>query len=271
MHVVAQQFGVVVEHFFEVRHHPALVDTVAMEPAGQLIVNAASRHLFECRCERLPRRARCRDSPRPQAADRAPTDAETSAVIQSLRCVRRTVPTVDATILSTRARLNWPPRPEKPSLCSMAAITLPAVSSASSAPLAPNLRHGQQNASDSRPAVPLVARNVGAAEVRPPIRREKRGQRPPSLPADRRHRRLVARVHIRSLIAIDLHGHKMLIDERGHLGVFIRFAIHHVAPVAPHRSNVEKNRLVFSLRARECSLAPRMPFHRLMSRGAQIR
>jgi len=39
-----------------------------------------------------------------------------------------------------------------------------------------------------------------------------------------------------------------------------------MAPVAPHGSNIQKNWLVFSLRAGEGSLTPGMPVHRLMPR-----
>ena len=47
VHVVPQQLRVVVNHLLEVRHHPALVHAIAMEAAGELIVDAAVRHLFE--------------------------------------------------------------------------------------------------------------------------------------------------------------------------------------------------------------------------------
>jgi len=48
MHEVTQQLGVVVEHLFEVGHDPALVDAVAMEATGEMVVDAAAaRHLLE--------------------------------------------------------------------------------------------------------------------------------------------------------------------------------------------------------------------------------
>ena len=46
--VVSQQLGIVVGHFLEVRDEPALVDRIAMEAAGELIVNTAPSHFFEC-------------------------------------------------------------------------------------------------------------------------------------------------------------------------------------------------------------------------------
>ena len=53
MNVVAQKLGVVVDHLFEVRHHPAFVHAVAMKAAGKLIVDATAGHLFEGRGEGL--------------------------------------------------------------------------------------------------------------------------------------------------------------------------------------------------------------------------
>src|ERR1035438_4195608 len=45
--VIAQQLRVVVQHLLEMRHHPALIDTVAMESARNLVIDSATRHLFE--------------------------------------------------------------------------------------------------------------------------------------------------------------------------------------------------------------------------------
>ncbi len=45
--IAAGQQGVVVEHFFEMRHQPALVDRVAMKSAAEMIVDAAGGHLLE--------------------------------------------------------------------------------------------------------------------------------------------------------------------------------------------------------------------------------
>ena len=55
MHVIAQQFGVVVEHLLEVRNHPALIHAVAVKAPGKLVVDAAARHLFKRRREGIPR------------------------------------------------------------------------------------------------------------------------------------------------------------------------------------------------------------------------
>ncbi len=66
---------------------------------------------------------------------------------------------------------------------------------------------------------------------------------------------LVARVDIRTLVAVDLHRDKFFVDEGGDLGIVVAFAVHHMAPVAPHGANVEQDGLVFCFRGGE-GLAP---------------
>ena len=46
--IIFQQLGIVVRHFLEVRDAPAFVNRIAMKAAGELIVNAAEGHAFEC-------------------------------------------------------------------------------------------------------------------------------------------------------------------------------------------------------------------------------
>jgi len=43
-----------------------------------------------------------------------------------------------------------------------------------------------------------------------------------------------------------------------------------MAPVAPHRADVEKNRLVFGFGARERFVVPLVPVNRLVRRGAKV-
>jgi hypothetical protein len=48
VHVILQQFRVVVGHLLEVGNDPAFVDGITMKAAGQVIVNAATRHFLQC-------------------------------------------------------------------------------------------------------------------------------------------------------------------------------------------------------------------------------
>ena len=47
VHVILQQFGIVVAHLLEVRHHPALVHRIAVKPTRQLVVHAAVSHVLK--------------------------------------------------------------------------------------------------------------------------------------------------------------------------------------------------------------------------------
>ena len=116
---------------------------------------------------------------------------------------------------------------------------------------------------------------VGRREVRPPIKRfavgsKKRRKRPPALSCERAHRRLIPAVNIRTLVPIHLHRNVMLVNDRRHLGIVIRLAIHHMTPVAPNRPNIQKHRLV-GRASRGKSLLPKlMPLNRLMHSRTKI-
>ena len=138
------------------------------------------------------------------------------------------------------------------------------------AALAPDLGQRGQHPAKARPAIAVVGRNIGAAEVGPAVGREKGRQRPAALAGDGRDRSLVARVHVGPLVAIHLHGDKMLVDQRGNLRVLVGLPVHHVAPVAPDGANVQQNGLVFGLGAGKGRIAPGMPADRLMARRAQV-
>ena len=175
VHVIAQQLGVVVEHLLEMRNDPALVDAVAMESAGELVVDAAARHLLERDGECLAAPALL---PRFIASCKQQIeccrDGEISAASRSRRCADRTARCAELAILSTRARDS------SPAAAGEALVVLDGGHHAGGgferlvAALAPHLRHGQQDAAEAGPAVAIVARKVSAAEVGPAIRSEKR-------------------------------------------------------------------------------------------------
>ena len=131
--------------------------------------------------------------------------------------------------------------------------------------------NSQQDAFESRPAHRVFRREIGAAEKWLAVGRQERSQRPAALPGNRADRRLIARIHVRPLVAIHLHGHIKFVDHRRDLGIFVALAVNHVAPVAPHRANIQQNWFAFRPRVRKSFLAPFMPIHRLMRGRTQIR
>ncbi len=135
----------------------------------------------------------------------------------------------------------------------------------------PRLYHAAQHPLEAGPAVAVVAGKIRSPKERLALRSQHRGQGPPVLSADGGHRGLVARIHIRPLIAIHLHRDEILVNHSRQLRILITLPIHHMAPVAPHSSNIEQDGLVFPRRAGKGLGSPLMPLNRLMHGGAQIR
>ena len=266
--VVAQKLRIVVEHLLEVRNNPALVDAVAMKASRELIVDAAARHFFERREEGFAGGLVV------AAHGHLEQQVERRRMRKLGLRTEASVARIELADDRSRNFLNQSQR--KTAARGKALVVLDGGHHAGGgferlvAALAPHLRHGHQDAPHARPAVAIVARNVRAAKVGSAVGREKRGQRPSALPADGRHRGLVARIHVGPLVAIHFHGDKKPVDERRDLRVFVRFTIHDVAPVAPHRADVEQDGFVLGLGARKRSLAPRMPVDGLVARRAQI-
>ena len=77
-------------------------------------------------------------------------------------------------------------------------------------------------------------------------------------------------IDVRALVAIHFHGDKILIDNFGDLGILITLAIDDVAPVAPHRADIQKNGLVFGFRTGEGRIAPLVPVDGLVRRGTKV-
>src|SRR6202030_3618054 len=80
------------------------------------------------------------------------------------------------------------------------------------APPLEGLRHGQQHPPQTRAAMPVLRWKVGSTKERLPVRSQKLRQRPSPLSTDRRHRRLVACIHIGPLIPVHLHRDEVIID-----------------------------------------------------------
>ena len=97
------------------------------------------------------------------------------------------------------------------------------------------------------------------------------GERPATLPGKRADGGLVARVHVGPFVAVHFHGNKKLLMIAASCGIFVAFAVDHVAPVAPDGADVEQDRLVLGARPGEGFLAPFVPVDRLMRGRAQIR
>src|SRR5262249_35267214 len=127
-----------------------------------------------------------------------------------------------------------------------------------------------ENASETRTAHLVFGGEIGAAEKRLAIRKQKTGERPAALPGDGADGGLVAGVDIGAFVAIHLYRHEMFIDHLGDFDGFVAFAVNNVAPVAPHGADIEKNGLVLGLGAFERGVTPFVPIDGLVCSGAEV-
>ncbi len=111
--------------------------------------------------------------------------------------------------------------PDIPSYCVSACISPSPSLLHFLAPLMEGLRNRQEDLLKAGTPEAILRREVGSAEKRFALRGQKDSQRPAPLSADCRYRRLVARVHIRTLIAIYLYGDEVGIQNRGDLSGLI--------------------------------------------------
>ena len=120
------------------------------------------------------------------------------------------------------------------------------------------------------PAVHVILGEVGATvEDLTPLG-EERGEGPASLPRDRPYGALVSAVDLGSFVPVDLHGDKPIVDDGRHFLVFVALPVHYVAPVAPHRADVQEDGLPLLGGQAEGLVAPRMPLDRLVGCAFQI-
>jgi hypothetical protein len=83
-------------------------------------------------------------------------------------------------------------------------------------------------------------------------------------------RPLIAGVHVGPLVAVHLDADEVLVEVVRERGVFVRLAVHHVAPVAPDGADIEQHRTVGRARRREGRFSPLLPPDRLVRRGAEV-
>src|SRR5579884_3540231 len=102
------------------------------------------------------------------------------------------------------------------------------------------LRQRKEHALKTRTPILITWRKVRSAVVRPALRGQKCGERPSTLSADCIHGNLVTTVDIGSLVAVNLDGYEILVDDLRGLRVVIRLAVHDMAPVAPDRTDIKQ-------------------------------
>ena len=267
--VGVQQLRVVVRHLLEVRHDPALVHRVAVEPAAHMIANPAPRHRGEGLLYHFAH---------PVLAGVVPAGEQES----DPRGVRKLRSGPEAAIPDIEQPCHVGGRPVEDGGRDGAALRLvERLGDVASdrlgafgdlvALLPIKARHLPQHRDEPGPPVGIVF----GWEVRPAkehfaLGREERRERPASLARQGLHGALVARVHIRTLVPVDLDADEVPVQQLGDRGVVIGLPVHHVAPMAPHGTDIEQDRLVLVAGARERPVAPGVPMHRLVGGGLQV-
>ena len=236
--VVLEQLGIIVGHFLEVGDAPALVDRIAMESAGDLVIDSALGHCFERRLGYVQQFFVARGLVTLQQQIRR-------AGVRELRRVAEASVTF---IEQMQRRFDH-------------GIHYAGIEFAASGVKHFGFRHcllecfrgtvhfgtarfesvsnSQQDAFEAGAAHGVFRREIRAAKKWLTIGSQKRSEWPTALPGNRADCRLVAGVNVRTLVAIDLHGNVELIDHRGDFGIFVTLAIDYMAPMAPHRANVQ--------------------------------
>src|SRR5882762_5891469 len=103
---------------------------------------------------------------------------------------------------------------------------------------------GEKNAAESGAAHLVVGREIRAAKKGFAVGKQKTGEGPAALSGNGADSGLVAGVNVGALVAIDLHGDEMFIDDFRDFGVLVAFAVDDVAPVAPDGADIEEDGLI---------------------------
>ena len=119
-------------------------------------------------------------------------------------------------------------------------------------------------------SAPRARRQISRREKQRAVRRRETGQRPSAGAGQLRRRILIVLVEVGTLVGIDLHRHEETVQSRRNFRISVRRLVHHVAPVAPHRADVDHDRTIERPRQRERLRTPWLPSNRARRRLAQI-
>ena len=236
-----------------------------MEPAADLIVDAAQRHLFEREPRHVQRLLVAAALPHAQQEARVQAAGELGrAPHAALLGIERLRSLLERAVEDVRA--GQPGGGRGGQALPHRARDAGGVLLDPGTLLAVDARQLEEQAAepDPRAAVAVARREISAGEEGPKVRGEKHAHRPAAVLGEELHRLHVDAVHVRPLLAVDLDADEALVEEARDLEIVERLLLHHVAPVAGRVADGEKHRLVRAPRGLECLLAPRAKVDRIV-------
>ena len=251
MEVVAGEQRVVVEHLLEVRHGPRGVDRVAREAAADLVVDPAGCHIPQRLQRHLPLPVPEQEAQHAGRRElRRAAEAALDRVVLAAKLSDRLVQEAGRHLRVARLQQRGAGEP----LGDRTALLddLPAARR-------PRLRDGLEHLRPGGHARARRGREVRARVERHLLGRAEDVQRPAAVAGHGLHRVHVDRVDVRSLLAVDLDAHEVLVHEPGDLRVLEGLALHDVAPVAGRVADRHEQRLVLLAGAAQRGVAPRHP------------
>ena len=262
--------GVVVQHLLEVRDEPFGIGAVAREPAAELVVDATVGHRLErVRHHRQHRRV-ARPSPRAeQELDehrcgelRRATPAAVGRVVGGRHPPDGLVelPALRVVVAGRHGKLRLEVADEH------AGLLLDLV-----APRAIRVRDRLQHAWEAGHPVPVLGREVRAAEEGAQVGGQEDAHRPATGAGHRLHGCHVDVVEVGTLLAVDLDAHELGVHACRDLGVLERLVRHHVAPVAGRVADGEEDRPILRPRPVEGLRTPRIPVDGVLRVLEQVR
>ena len=265
-----ENLRIVVEHFFKVRHEPAIIRRIARIAAAEMIVDAALRHM-------LQREAHAGPVGRfPEPSARAPQKFEDRRVGKFRRALEAAI---DAIHRLQQMRRNLV-RKRQRKLARAGAMRIglrqPRANGLDIFRDAVRLGaervlHRAKHADEGRAAVLVLLRKICPAPERLACRRKEHRHRPAAALAERVQRRHIDMVDIGPLLAIDLDVDEELVHHRRGRLVLEALMRHHMAPVAGRVADRQQDRFALGLRVAQRGLAPHPPMDGIIRVLQQIR
>ena len=267
--VVHQQAGIVIGHFLEVGDDPAFVHGVAMESPADLVINTAPAHGLE---------SFAHDQ---EQVVLAGIDIRIQQKIDGAR-MRKLRLVAEAAVLGIEhplEALDDAPHDHGAGLLTVGLEFLdPAQCLADPVGARENVRFVSpvavgdafEHAPHAGAAIIVIRGKIGPSVKWLTVRSQKGRERPAALPGQRAHCHLIPRIDIRPFITVNLHRNIILVNDARNLFVLVALAVHDVAPMTPHRADIEQDGLILLACRLERLVVPFAPLDGLMRGAAQI-